>query len=182
MHFGLTETQEDLKETVQRFAKERLAPGYLKRAKSNEFDWTIHREVADLGVFGLLAGEQHNPLEEEDFVAVGLVIEELAYADFNMANAAIPVMLMSSLIATHACFRMQELYLSRLVAGDIYVALGLTEPGTGSDVAAVSTTATATDEGYILSGGKTSVTMLEEAEASVVIARTVRDGEDVGAS
>lgn len=148
----------------------------------DRFDWDLHRSIADLGVFGLLAGKEHNPLPEEDFVAVGLVVEELAYADFNMANAAIPVMLMSSLLAQHGSPRVKDEYLPRLVDGTIYVALGLTEPDCGSDVSAITTTATATRDGYVISGEKTSVTMHAEAEAIFLVARTVRDGQDVGAS
>ncbi len=182
MQFGMTETQKELRDAVRSFAAEHLAPGYLERARSDRFDWDLHRRVADLGVFGLLAGREHNPLPEEDFVSVGLVIEELAYADFNMANAAIPVMLMSSLLAQHGSERVRDQYLSRLVDGSTYVALGLTEPECGSDVSAITTTATATPEGYVISGEKTSVTMLPEAEAIVLVARTVRDGQDVGAS
>ncbi|WP_460767474.1 acyl-CoA dehydrogenase family protein [Nocardiopsis nanhaiensis] len=178
----MTETQQELRDIVRAFARDRLAPGYLERARSTRFDWDLHRRIAELGVFGLLAGEEHNALPTEDFVAVGLVIEELAYADFNMANAAIPVMLMGSLLARHGSPRVKEEYLSRLVDGSIYVALGLTEPECGSDVSAITTTAETTGDGYVISGEKTSVTMLPGAEAIILVARTVRSGQDVGAS
>ena len=151
MDFGLDEDQEAFRATVRTFAREKLAPGYLQRAKSERFPWDIHREVAALGVFGLLAGEPFNPLEHEDFVAAGLVVEELAYADFNMANAAIPALLMSSLIARHGQPAVRQEWLGRLVSGDAYVALGLTEPQCGSDVTAIRTTATAIADGYLLS-------------------------------
>jgi cyclohexanecarboxyl-CoA dehydrogenase len=85
-------------------------------------------------VFGLLAGEEFNPLPAEDFVAAGLAVEELAYADFNLANAAIPVMLMTALIARHGGEPVRRAWLRPLVEGDAYVRLGLTEPGCGSDV------------------------------------------------
>lgn len=164
------------------FAREKLAPGYLRRAKSERFPWDVHREVAALGVFGLLAGGQFNPLEHEDFVAAGLVVEELAYADFNMANAAIPALLMSSLIARHGQEAIRQEWLGRLVGGDAYVALGLSEPQCGSDVTAIRTTATAAADSYVLNGEKTSVTMLAHADAIIVIAQTRRDGQAAGVS
>lgn len=184
MDFGLDEDQEAFRATVRTFAREKLAPGYLQRAKSERFPWDIHREVAALGVFGLLAGEPFNPLEHEDFVAAGLVVEELAYADFNMANAAIPALLMSSLIARHGQPAVRQEWLGRLVSGDAYVALGLTEPQCGSDVTAIRTTATATaaEDSYLLNGEKTSVTMLTHANAIIVIAQTNRDGQAAGVS
>ena len=182
MDFGLSDDQLAIRDTVRKFARAELAPGYLARAKSEEFPWELHRRIADLGLFGLLAGPDHNPLPEEDFVAVGLAIEELAYADFNLANAAIPVMLMSSLIAQHGSAEVRDRWLARQVAGEVYVGLGLTEPGTGSDVAAIQTTAIVDGDDYVIAGEKTSVTMLAHLQAIVVVARTVRDGASVGAS
>ncbi len=182
MDFGLDQDQEAFRDTVRAFARAKLAPGYLMRARSDEFPWKEHRQVAELGVFGLLAGDDFNPLPREDFVAAGLVIEELAYADFNLANAAIPVLLMSTLIAQSGGEDVRRTWLRRLVEGDAYLAFGLTEPDCGSDVTAVRTTATATRDGYLLAGEKTSVTMLAHAEAIIVVAATVRDGASVGAS
>jgi cyclohexanecarboxyl-CoA dehydrogenase len=178
MEFGLNEDQEAFRDTVRTFARGKLAPGYLERAKSERFPWDAHREVAALGVFGLLAGGEFSPLDHEDYVAAGLVVEELAYADFNLANAAIPVLLMSSLIARHGQDELRRDWLPGLVGGDTYVALGLTEPGTGSDVTAIRTTATATADGYVLRGEKTSVTMLAHAAAIIVVAQTVRASLD----
>ena len=101
MDFSFSADQLSARDAVREFARAELAPDYLDRAKSTDFPWKEHRRIASLGVFGLLAGPEHNPLAAEDFVAAGLVAEELGYADFNLANAAIPVMLMSSLIARH---------------------------------------------------------------------------------
>jgi cyclohexanecarboxyl-CoA dehydrogenase len=182
VYFALTDTQAEMRESVRRFARTELAPGYLARAKSQSFPWELHSKVASLGVFGMLAGPEHNPLPNEDFVTAGLVVEEIAYADFNMANAAIPVMLMSSLIARHGGSEITERWLRPLVDGDSYVALGLTEPGTGSDVTAIRTVAAADGDDYVLSGEKTSITMLAHAQAIVVVARIVREGEPAGVS
>ncbi|MGV9710956.1 acyl-CoA dehydrogenase family protein [Gordonia sp. NPDC003424] len=178
----LTPEQESIRDTVRDFAHRRLAPGYLERAKNTDFPWGLHREVAGLGALGLLAGERYNPLDTEDYVAAGLVIEEIAAADFNMANAVIPVMLMSSLLARHGAPELQDAWLPRLVAGETYLAFGLTEPEVGSDAAHIRTTATRVDGGYRISGEKTSVTMLPNAEAILLAARTVIDEIEVGVS
>lgn len=165
MDFGLTADQTSVRDAVRGFARGTLAPGYLGRAKSETFPWS-----------------EHNALDTEDFVAAGLAIEELAYADVNLANAAIPVLLMSALINGFATPRVRAEWLAPLVRGEAYVAFGLTEPDTGSDAARIRTTATATAEGYLLSGEKTSVTMLAHAEAMIVVAATIRDGSPRGHS
>ncbi|MFF3572640.1 acyl-CoA dehydrogenase family protein [Nocardia jiangxiensis] len=171
-----------IRDAVRDFAAKRLASGYLARAKSSTFPWDLHREIAGLGIYGLLAGEGYNPLDREDFIAAGLAVEELAYADFNVANIAIPVMLMSTLIRQHADPAVLAEWLPRLVSGDTFVGFALTEPETGSDAANIRTVARAIGDGYVLDGEKTSVTMLGNAEALVVAARTVRDGIDLGVS
>ena len=182
MDFEPTADQRAIRDVVRRLARDELADGYLERATATDFPWKQHRQVAELGVLSLLAGPDHNPLDREDHVAVGLAVEELAYADFNIANAAIPVLLMTSLLAAHADEATRERWLPRLTAGETYVAFGLTEPHAGSDAAAIRTTAVADADGYLLTGEKTSVTMLAHAEAMLVAAQTVRDGERVGVS
>jgi cyclohexanecarboxyl-CoA dehydrogenase len=172
VYFDPTDDQAAIRDSVRKFARAELAPGYRGRAKSTEFPWELHRRVSSLGAFGLLAGPEWNPLPTEDFVAAGLVVEELAYADFNLANAAIPVMLMSSLIARHATPEVRERWLEPLVTGEAYVALGLTEPGAGSDVNGIRTTAVADGDDYVITGEKTSVTMLAHAQAIVLVARS----------
>lgn len=182
MEFGLTEEQAAIRDTVRRMARRELAPGYLERATGCDFPWDVHRRVAELGVLGLLAGPEHNPLDGEDYVVAGLAVEELAYADFNVANAVIPVLLMSSLLAEHATPSIRKQWLERLVSGETYLAFGLTEPHSGSDAAALRTSAFADGDGYVLTGEKTSVTMLAHAEAMIVTARTFRDGDATGVS
>lgn len=174
--------QNAIGDAVREFARTRLAPGYLERAKSTTFPWDLHRAVADLGIYGMLAGDEFNPLDREDFVAVGRAIEELAYADFNIANVAIPVLLMSTLLQQHGTEPVKREWIPRLVSGDVYVAFGLTEPETGSDAANIRTTARAVDGGYVITGEKTSVTMLANASAIILAARTMRGGTDVGVS
>ncbi|MGW0039378.1 acyl-CoA dehydrogenase family protein [Gordonia sp. NPDC003376] len=182
MTVQLDSDREHIREAVRAFARKKVAPDYLRRAKSTTFPWELNREIAELGIYGLLAGDHYNPLEREDFVAVGLAVEELAYADFNVANIAIPVMLMSTLIRQHGSATVAAEWLPRLTSGETFVAFGLTEPETGSDAANITTTARSVDGGYVITGEKTSVTMLHNAEAIIIAARTIRDGDDVGVS
>ena len=102
MDFGLNEDQEAFRAAVRAFAREKAGAGVPRSGPSRSASrGTCTARWPAFGVFGLLAGEPFNPLDQEDFVAAGLVVEELAYADFNLANAAIPALLMSSLIARH---------------------------------------------------------------------------------
>ncbi len=172
MDFTLSEEQRALRDVVRKFAATELAPGYLERARTAAFPWEQHRKVAKLGVLGLLAGPEWGGEEEPDFESCGIVMEQLAYGDFNISNCMLPPLIITSILCGHAPRAMQEEWIPRLVAGETMVALGLTEPGSGSDAAAMRTTATRTETGWVLNGEKTSITAIPHAEAAVIFART----------
>jgi cyclohexanecarboxyl-CoA dehydrogenase len=170
--FSASEDQAALRDVVRAFARREIAPGYLARAKVAEFPWEEHRKVADLGILGLLAGPEWGGAEEPDFEMCGIAMEELAYADFNVANCVLPPLIITSILREHASRAVQEEWMAPQVAGDVVVALGLTEPGSGSDAAAMRTTARRTSTGWLLNGEKTSITAIPYAQAIVVFAVT----------
>jgi cyclohexanecarboxyl-CoA dehydrogenase len=162
----------DLRRTVRTLARRELADGYLERARTPEFPWAEHRKVAATGVLGLLAGEEWGGPEVPDHLACGIAMEELAYADFNVANCVLPTLIITAILREHGSAEQQETWMPRLVSGDVTVALGLTEPGSGSDAGAMTTTATKVDGGWRLTGEKTSISVIPFAEAAIVFART----------
>lgn len=174
MDFSPTEEQAALRDAVRSFARKEIAPGYLSRAKKAEFPWREHRMVADLGILGLLAGPEWGGVENPDFEMCGIAMEELAYADFNVSNCVLPPLIITSILREHASRPVQEQWIPPLVAGEVMVALGLTEPGSGSDAAAMRTTARKTPSGWVINGEKTSITAIPFAEAIVVFAVTDR--------
>lgn len=180
MNFAPTDEQRAFRDAVRAFARTELAAGYLERAKSTRFPWELHRRIGALGTFGVLSASEHNAAGGADFVIAGLIVEELAYADTNLANAAIIPMFTAALIAEHATPAVRDRLLGPLIAGESYVSFCLTEPGSGSDAGAMRTTAVADSGGYVLSGEKASVTMVGEAEHALVVARTLRDGAFAG--
>lgn len=172
---GLTDEQVAFRDSLRQFARKELAPTYLDRAKREEFPWKEHRQVAELGVLGLLAGPVYGVAGEPDFVAVGLAFEELAYADFNIANCALPPIITSSILSQFAEPEIQQEWIPGIVAGEHLVALGLTEPDSGSDAAAMRTSATRTGDCWVIEGEKTSVTAIQHADAVIVFAKTTGD-------
>jgi len=178
----LTDEQRAVRDVARSFARDRLAPGYLERARVADFPWDVQRQLGDLGFLGLLAGSEWGAGEESDFVACGLVMEEIAYADFNVANCILPTLIITSILGAHGSSEQRERWLPPLVAGEALVALGLTEPGSGSDAAAMHTVAEHTSTGWVLSGEKTSITGIPFAQAAVIFARTTGTGGASGVS
>jgi len=172
MDFEFNEDQLALQAMVRSFAREKLTDGYLERASKAEFPWEQHQEVARLGLLSLLAGPEWGGEAEPDYLMPGIAMEEIAYADFNVSNCMLPPLIITSILREFGSPAMQEEWMPGLVSGTRMVALGLTEPGSGSDAAAMRTTATRTEHGWRLNGEKTSVTAIPFAEGAIIFAKT----------
>jgi cyclohexanecarboxyl-CoA dehydrogenase len=171
-----TEDQEAFRRAVRQLARTELAPGYLARSRAAEFPWTELKKVAALGVLSLLAGEEHGGPEAPEYVAAGIACEEIAYADFNVANALIPPYIATFILSEFAAPELRAGWVPRLVGGETFLALGLTEPEVGSDAGNLRTAARRDGDGWVLDGEKTSITGIPFAEAAIVFARTSPDG------
>ena len=165
----LADELEDFRESVRAFAQTRLAPGYLDRALSDEFPWDVYRELAGQGLVGLEVGAEHGG-QEAEHLATGIACEEVARADFSAAYMVFSSTLLGSIIERFSP-RAQDL-LPGLLSGELKLCLGLTEPGSGSDAAAMAAVAEPVDGGWLLSGEKTSVTGLPAAHMAIVFARS----------
>lgn len=169
MSFSFTSEQEMFRASVRAFARDKLAAGYLARAHSDEFP---RQEVSQLGEQGLLAATvapEHGG-QGADAVSVGIMLEELGWADFNVAYHAFQSILMGELLG-HAKGA-DGAWLRGVLSGERLMAAALTEPGCGSDLGALRTRAEAVHGGWRLNGEKTSVTTGPHADALFVWART----------
>ena len=156
----------------------RFAEGRRRRSRifatigSTEFPWKSLRSLSELGLLQLLCPPELGGPEEPAYVAAGIAVEELAYADFNIANLLIPPLIISYILSEFGSSELQRSWLPPLCAGEAFVALGLTEPEVGSDAASLRTRATRVEDGWLINGEKTSITAVPHAQACVVFART----------
>lgn len=174
MEFGLSQEQEALVETAGRFARNRLAPGYRAREKAE----CIERElVQEMGVMGFLGPE----LPEEvgglglDCVTSGLLLEKIAYGDFNVSYVNLLTSLCGQIVANHGRSEAAREWLRQVIAGEKTIAIALTEPSVGSDAARLKLKAVRDGNDFLLSGEKTSISMATQADVAVVFARTGSD-------
>ena len=171
MDFGLSDEQQAIKEVAARFGRERLAPYYMQRERQNGLDRTLLREMAGLGFMGMGVSAERGGMAL-DCVTRGIVTEEIAYHDFNVAYLMLLGSLMGELLCEHAQPEVVEEWLPRVVAGEALVALGLTEPRGGSDAANLQLKAERQGDEYVLSGEKTSITFSDQADLIILFART----------
>jgi cyclohexanecarboxyl-CoA dehydrogenase len=162
-----------LQETAARFARDRLTPAYQSRENETHIDRALVREMGDLGVIAPELPEALGGLGLPS-VAAGLVMEGIAYGDFNVAYVQLLGSLIGQLLARTASGTLAQDWVPRLIRGEVLIGLGLTEPGAGSDAARLSLRARRDGETYRLSGEKSSISLATQADAFVVFARTGR--------
>jgi cyclohexanecarboxyl-CoA dehydrogenase len=169
--FAFTDEQESFRKTLDAYSRKELLPGYRDRAASTEFPFEILKQLGDLGLLGIGMPEQYGGSGgDEDPVLLGMATEVLAYGDVNMASAPVQLGLIGSQLV-QGSDEIKDRYLPPTIAGTETVAIALTEPGSGSDAAGLSTVARSTDGGWRITGEKTAITWACNASAALVYAR-----------
>lgn len=172
----LTEDQQALREVARRFARERLRPDYQKREAEAGVDHKLYRQMGELGLLGVDLPQEHGGLGA-DSVTAGLIIEDIAYGDFNVSYLQLLASLMGSILARHARPELAAAWVPKLARGEAIVGLGLTEPRGGSDAANLTLRARREGGDYVLAGEKTSMSFSDQADAAIVFARTGKPEE-----
>jgi alkylation response protein AidB-like acyl-CoA dehydrogenase len=177
MDFRLPEEIDDLRTSVEAFAQARLAPAALERAHSTDYPWDVARMMADQGLLGLTIPESKGG-QGASLLAAVTAIQAVARhcprsADVVQAGNFGPI----RTFAEYATAEQRDRYLSRLLAGELIMSLGMTEPEAGSAVTDLRTSATAKGYGYVINGTKIFSTHSVEADLFLVY---VRFGPGVG--
>jgi len=177
MNYALTEQQQSFRDAAERFSREKLTPNYQVRARGERLDRNLVREMGALGLIGADIPETYGGLGESSMTA-GIIIEQIAYGDFNYSYVQLLASLMGGMIAQYASPEIAREWLPRVTGGEAIMGLGLTEPRGGSDAANLVLRADRSGNGYRLNGEKTSMSCADQCDAAVIFARTglVEDG------
>ena len=136
-----------------------------------KYSRALIREMGALGLIGADLPEEFGGLGESS-VTSGLIVEEIAYADFNASYVQLLGSLMGGMVAKHASRDIASEWVPKVVSGDAVIGLGLTEPRGGSDAANLILKAEKSGNGWRLNGEKTSMSFASQADAAVVFALT----------
>lgn len=172
MDFELTDAQRILVETVRDFCAKEVIPVAGEYDRKEEFPWPIVRRLGELGLLGILVPPEYGGAGL-DYMSYALVLEELGRADGSLT---LTVESHNSLAANHILLfgteAQKKKYLPRLARGEALGAWALTEPGSGSDAAAMRATAVRKGDSYVLNGTKNFITQGGVAGIYVVMAKT----------
>jgi alkylation response protein AidB-like acyl-CoA dehydrogenase len=168
---ALTDEQGELRDLVRTLARERIAPRAAEIDESHEFPWDIVELYREQGLFGLLFDEEWGGTGTGTLLAL-VAIEEVAKVCAT-SSLILAVQELGSLgLKLEGTQEQQERFLPRLASGEWLAAYALTEAGSGSDSAAMRTTARRDGDEYVLSGGKRFITNAGVANLYTVFAKT----------
>jgi butyryl-CoA dehydrogenase len=173
MDFDFTPEQISFKESIERFARDVVAPRAAAIDASGAFPSDVLKAAAGLGLLGVTIPAAKGGTGR-DYLSYALAIEAIAYAS---ATVAVSLVVTNSLVAeliAHASTRpLHDTWLRRLASGEVIGAFALSEPGAGTDAANQQSTAVANSaNGYRITGRKVWVANAEAASVAVVFAST----------
>ncbi|GAA2351639.1 acyl-CoA dehydrogenase [Catellatospora methionotrophica] len=177
--FGLSEEHRELRDTVRRFAQDKVAPVIGDLYERHEFPYDLVRQMGEMGLFGLPFPSELGGMDG-DYFALCIVLEELARVDSSLSitlEAAISLGAMP--IYRFGSDEQKKRWLPALIRGEALAGFGLTEPGAGSDAGGTRTTARLSEDGteWIINGSKAFITNSGTTMTSLVTV-TARTGEN----
>ncbi len=182
MNFQLTEEQEMLRKMVREFAENEVEPTARERDEEERFDREIFDQMAELGLTGIPWPEEYGGIGS-DFISYCIAVEELSRVCASTGvTLSAHLSLASWPIFAYGTEEQKKNYLKRLATGEALGAFALSEPGAGSDVAAMKTTAEKDGDHYVINGSKSWITNGGEADIYVVFAKTDPEARHRGIS
>jgi alkylation response protein AidB-like acyl-CoA dehydrogenase len=177
----LTAEQRELRELVRTLARERIAPRAAEIDESHEFPWDVVELYREQGIFGLLFEEEWGGTGTGTLLSL-VAIEEIAKVCATSSLILAAQELGSLGLKLAGSQEQKERYLPKLASGEWLGAYALSEAGSGSDSAAMRTTARPDGDEYVLSGGKRFITNAGVASLYTVFAKTDPDADHTGIS
>jgi cyclohexanecarboxyl-CoA dehydrogenase len=171
MNFAFDDETEAFRQYLKDFAKTQLAPHYQADDRNGAFHDGLQKQMAELGVFGLLIPEEYGG-QGASYIASGVACEEIAYGDLNAGWLLTNALLLSDILVTNCNDEQKKRWLPPIASGEQIPAIALTEPGHGTDASALEMRAERDGNGWRLTGEKASISWGMNAEYALVFART----------
>lgn len=171
MDFSFTEDQQAFRAALRQLVEKEIIPVANEWERSGRYPTEIVARLREMGLFGITTPEEYGGLEL-DMVSFTLVYEELARGWMGIAGILGSHNLACWMIARHGTPEQKQQWLPRLASGECRTGIGLTEPGAGTDLQGIATTATRSGDDYIIRGTKTWITNARHADVLPVLVKT----------
>ncbi|MEI2820444.1 MAG: acyl-CoA dehydrogenase family protein [Marmoricola sp.] len=168
---GLTELQVEILKTVRQFVEAKIMPVATELEHRDEYPTEIVEGMKELGIFGLMIPEEYDGLGES-LLTYALAVEEIARGWMSVSGIINTHFIVAYMLLQHGTEEQKQKYLPRMATGEIRGGFSMSEPGCGSDVSAIKTKATKSDEGYVINGQKMWLTNGGSCNLVAVLVKT----------
>lgn len=167
---------EDFRKTVRRFFAEEVVPNRERWEAQQHVDRVLWNKAGELGLLCVTMPEEYGGLGLDRTYST-VLMEEQAYAGDSSAGFSLHSDIVAPYVENFGTREQKAKYLPRMATGELIGAIAMTEPGTGSDLQAVKTTAVADGDHYVLDGSKIFITNGYLSDLVIVVAKTGQSGE-----
>ena len=179
---GLTDVQEEILRTVRSFVDKEILPVATELEHKDEYPTAIVEGLKELGIFALVIPEEYGGLGES-LLTYALVVEEIARGWMSVSGVINTHFMVAHMLMHHGTQEQKQKYLPRMATGEVRGAFSMSEPGCGSDVAAIRTKATrlsGDDDGaYSITGQKMWLTNGGSANLVALLVKTDEGADSV---
>jgi butyryl-CoA dehydrogenase len=175
---GLTDVQQEILSTVRSFVDAEILPYATDLERKDEFPDAVVAGMAEMGLFGLMIGEEYGGLGES-LLTYALVVEEIARGWMSVSGVINTHFIVAYLLAQHGTEEQKWRLLPRMATGEVRGAFSMSEPGCGSDVAAITSRAEPDGDDFVLTGQKMWLTNGARAGVVATLVRTEEGADSV---
>ncbi len=168
---GLTDIQTDILSTVRDFVDKEILPVATELEHKDAYPTEIVETMKELGLFGLTIPEEYGGLGES-LLTYALVVEEIARGWMSVSGIINTHFMVAYMLVQHGTDEQKQRYLPRMATGEVRGAFSMSEPGCGSDVAAIKTRAVERAGGYVIDGQKMWLTNGGSSTLVAVLVKT----------
>ena len=171
MDFELTEEQLAFRDLIRTFARRSVAPVAQQWEREGRYPAEIVDEMKAMGLFGMLVPTQYGGIEL-DAVSYSIVFEEISKVWMGVAGVLGTHSMAARILATDGTEAQRSRWLPGMASGELRSGLAMTEPGAGSDLQGINTTARREGDVYVVNGAKTWITNARHAAILPVLVKT----------
>ncbi|MEU4314201.1 acyl-CoA dehydrogenase family protein [Nocardia sp. NPDC024068] len=176
---GLTEDQTAIIETVRAYVEKKILPVATELEHADEYPHDIVDGLKELGIFGLMIPEEYGGLGES-LLTYALCVEEIARGWMSVSGVINTHFIVAYMLMRHGTDEQKRKYLPKMATGEVRGSFSMSEPGLGSDVAAIKTRAVEGEDGwYTIDGQKMWLTNGGTSNLIAVLVRTEEGADSV---
>jgi acyl-CoA dehydrogenase len=168
---------EEFRQLIRAFIEREVSPHYDEWTKAGVVPRELYTKLGEIGAMGIAIPEEYGGGGQDDYRYNAVIQEESARANVTLGTFRTHLDVVLPYLLKLANAEQRDRWFPGLASGELFLAIAMTEPGTGSDLAGVKATAKRDGAHFVINGAKTFITGAELADLVIVLARTTDPGD-----